>query len=148
MNEQWIRWEPITGSEGKYYVYKVYNKINELEIVVIHEKNKEKKLRLLFEDKICSYSDTNETLTLQILSNVKEKHGPNFYGDWNFFIVENSEYIKRLSIQSRGSIDAYHPKHFVLMNSDSITDVISCSAPKASWITDELPEPNEDEADE
>lgn len=146
-DEQLIRWEPISQSEGKYYTYRICECIDGLEIIVVHEDIPSKKVSLLFDKPVYAYTSTNETLASHTLNELEDRYGIDFYGDWTFFMIKNSQYIKRLSQESRTLSDTYDLQHFVLITADSITDIISHYEPKSSWITYELPSADEDEDD-
>lgn len=146
MNEQWKQWEPIAHSEGKYGIYRLCESKEGLELICRHE-DLDRNMRLLFEQHVYAYTDTNETLALQRFKAINEQVGLISYARWSFFIVEHSHYIKRLSEQVCEQIDIHQLKHFAFITSDSVTDIISAHEPKVSWIMHDLPEPENDGED-
>lgn len=147
MIEQWKQWEPIADSEGKYGIYRLCESKEGLELICRHE-DLDRNMRLLFEHHVYAYTDTNETLALQRFRAIDEQVGLVSYAHWSFFIVENSNYIKRLSEQASGIFDTCHLKHFAFITSDSMTDIISVCEPKVSWIMYDLPGPESDDEDD
>lgn len=145
MNEQWKQWNPIEHCEGKYGIYRLCETKEGLELICRHLG---RNMRLLFDQHVYAYTNTNETLTLQILDRIDTQYGLRFYSTWSFFIVENSNYIKRLSERARGVVDTCHLRHFAFITSDSMTDIISAHEPKVSWITYDLPGPESDDEDD
>lgn len=146
MNEEWKQWEPVAHSEGKYGMYRLCESKDGLEVICRHQ-DLDRNMRLLFDQHVYAYTNTNETLTLQVLNGIDVRYGLRFYSTWSFFIVENSNYIKRLSERAYGVVDFCHLRHFVFITSDSMTDIISAHEPKVSWITHDLPVPESDDED-
>ena len=125
MAEQWIRWEPISDSSGKYYVESISDNIKEFKILLAHCKDKKKRVRIIFDCFIYSYRSTDEGCRLNTIVNVDKQYGAKFYAEWTFFKVINSSYVLWLSEQSGGIAEPESLTHFSLFAMDSIVDVIA-----------------------
>ena len=139
MSQQWIQWKPVKGLSNKYYIDYVYECSQKLRVVLYEEDQKEKNYtkKLVIEfDAVFSYKLTDETFRLGTISLLDELYGTDFYSKWTFFQVTDSPYLKLLSEESYGISDAYEVKHFVLIDSNSILDVIASSEPKVEMITE------------
>src|SRR3989304_7328130 len=108
MQEEWTRWEPIEGLGKSYEIDSVSNDNKNGFVVLLSEYNDEKKrLRVAFENSVCSYRSTDETLRCKKIEQLNDKYGTYFYSKWAFFKVTNSEYLQWLSEQSCTISDDY-----------------------------------------
>ena len=78
--------------------------------------------------------ETDETCQNKLVCLLGEKYGQDFYGDWTFFIVNDSPYIKYLSEQSYSFSDCMPLKHFVLIAADSVMNIISTREPEVTFV--------------
>lgn len=124
MVEQWLRWEPIEDSTSLYYVTSIFYDTPGLTVLLKQQKNENKKVSMLFDTHIAAYVFTDISHPLNRSKN-KEKYGDLFLKDAKFFMVLNSHYLQRLSVQSCGISDARNLKHFVIVALDGIIEVIS-----------------------
>ena len=125
MNEQWIKWEPIIGLEGKYDIEKLCDDLSGFEIILIHSQDKSRKIRLTWRNSVHSCTRTDKIFAYEILASIDKKYGIEFHKNWSFFIVEGSDYLQRLSEESSGLSDQFYGvMHFAIITSDSIVDVI------------------------
>jgi hypothetical protein len=133
----WKRWEPIRNLQRKYYIVSVINIEEELSVILAAENNKNK-VQVLFK-RAASYLLVDEGLRIRLIGLLDIQYGTTFYGDWTFFKVTNSLYLKWLSEESYGISDSPKLIHFSLIASDSIIDIISHEEPLVTIITGESP---------
>jgi hypothetical protein len=62
-----------------------------------------------------------------------EKYGREFYKNWSFFKVTNSEYVKWLSEKSCAYADEFSFTHFSIVGSDEIIDVLARYEPTVAF---------------
>lgn len=135
MQEQWTRWEPIKGLAGKYYIDFITDSLDEGFKVILTERDNEKKtVHVIFKDSVDCYTSTNESYINHLIFNLDKDYGPSFYGDWTFFKITNSDYLKRLSVISSTISDDANFTHFVLLASDSMLDIITNYEPEIKFI--------------
>ncbi|MFA5998755.1 MAG: hypothetical protein WC747_01920 [Candidatus Babeliales bacterium] len=131
--EKWTRWEPINGLSGKYYLD--YFAWSEKGFVVeLISGKKEKRIQILFDDYIDSFRYTNESFCFKIFGDLSDQYGDDFYGDWSFFKVTNSEYLKWLSDKSRTWSDQIQFIHFCILGGDEVIDIVTNYEPKVRFI--------------
>lgn len=134
MIEQWTRWEPIEGLEGKYDVEFIVNNLKEFTMLLVNPYNTETKIQVIFENSVNAYTKTNESYRQRIVSDLSDEYGSDFYGAWTFFKVNNSTYLRSLLQQPSGSINSSKFIHFAFVAYDSIIDVIATYEPKVILI--------------
>ena len=134
MTEKWTRWEPIQGLSEKYYIDSVMDTVDGFTIFLSDAKDEEKKVKVFFKDSVDVYRSANESFRYQLIVELKEKYGSDFYGDWTFFKVENSSYVQWLLEQSAGIADGIMFTHFSFIASDSVLDILDPVEPKVELI--------------
>lgn len=132
MQENWERWEPISGLSSKYYVESLSDSIEGFRILLSDAYDEYKKVEVLFEDSVHAYRSTDESFRQSVINKIDERYGTEFYSEWTFFKVTNSEYIQWLSEQSYGIAESL--THFSILAGDSIVDVIAAYEPKIAII--------------
>lgn len=133
--EQWTRWEPIKGLSRKYYIDSTSDGIEGFIIILSDVENRKKRVRISFEYSVHAYRNTNESFTNQIICDLDAKYGTEFYGDWTFFKVTNSEYLQWLSEKSCGWSDACGGfTHFSILSVEYILDIIDSTEPTVEFI--------------
>lgn len=129
--EQWIRWEPIQGLEGKYYLDDFSWSKKGFIVELIHEK-KDEKIQILFDNYIDAFRYTNESFYLTILDNASPKHETRFYANFSFYKITNSEYLVWLSKQSAEWSDLFNFTHFCILGGDEVIDIVTNYEPKVT----------------
>lgn len=130
MQEQWIRWEPIEKSKGKFRIDNVSNAFNGLSIMLTDLDNMQRKIQFLFKNSVNSYRDTNESFRQKTILDLRDKYGADFYAQWTFFKVNNSAYMEWIIEQSVGFGELLSFIHFSFIAEDSIVDVVSTYEPE------------------
>jgi len=72
-----------------------------------------------------------------MIFDLKNTYGGDFYGNWTFFKVENSSYLKWLSEQSCTVTDHLNLQHICCITEDSILDIATSYEPEISLIESE-----------
>ena len=134
MQEKWIRWEPTSRLSAKYYVESIVDIDEGFKIILYDCKHSEKKTMILFPDSVDAYRRTDESFTLSTLHSLKENYGINFFGDWSFFKIENSEYLDWIKKQSFSISESLNFQHFCILASDFMIDIITNYEPEVSHI--------------
>ncbi|MFA5998756.1 MAG: hypothetical protein WC747_01925 [Candidatus Babeliales bacterium] len=129
--EEWKHWHPLEEVSGKFYV----DGLMMLEDGLIIKLSKgEQKIEILFDGCIDTYRYTNDSFSFKIISDLNKKYGIEFYGDWSFFKVSNSEYLSWLSEKSCEYSKEFPFMHFCVIGYDEIIDVIVRYEPKVRFI--------------
>ncbi len=127
--EEWIRWEPIKDLSGKYYIDSLA--ISERGLIIqLSDHDKVKKIEILFDSAIDGYRYTNESFCFKIFGDLSQKYGTEFYKDFSFFKITNSEYLKWLSEKSRTWSDQFPFVHFCILGGDEVIDVLARYEPE------------------
>jgi len=136
MSEQWIQWKPAVNLEGKYFVESICDMLDGLHIIFDpSEKSKNpKKLKFFFEYSVKSFRIADESCRTQMLFDLKNIYGDNFYGNWTFFKIENSSYLKWLSEQSCTITDYLSMQHICCIAGNSVLDLATGYEPEISLI--------------
>lgn len=130
MQENWERWEPVSGLSSKYYVESLSDTVEGFRVVLSDANDEKKKVEVIFEDSVHAYRSTDESFRQSIINTIDERYGTEFYTEWTFFKVSNSEYIQWLTEQSYGIAESEPLMHFSFLAVDSIVDVIAAYEPK------------------
>ena len=134
MTEEWIRWEPIPGLANKYYIVEIFDYIENLIIDLSADYDENNKLRIIFENSIIAYKSTDESFRDATMLQLKQKYGGEFYWNWTFFKVQNSEYLQWLAKESSSDFDNHKHIHLSLMGINSIVDIVTIYKPKVEII--------------
>ena len=124
MKENWTRWEPILGLSESHYIDSVSNDENGFMIILLDANNKSKKLFIKFENSVDCYRSTNESYTGSLVRDLRIKYGKDFYVNWTFFKVTDSEYLQWLSEKSGGLSDTRKLIHFAIFSLDELLEVV------------------------
>jgi hypothetical protein len=135
MSEQWRKWEPIPGLEGIYDLEKLCDDLTGYEIILVHSKDKNKKIRLVWKTSVHSCTRTDKIFASKIIASIDRKYGSEFHKNWSFFSLEDSDYLKRLYEESHTLSESFYGViHFAIITSDSIIDIIPAYEPEVGWI--------------
>lgn len=134
MQEQWIRWEPISGLSENYNLISISDKIEGFEILLSDDKTDKKRVRIFFKNSVEAYRCSDETYRLKTFEELDELYGTKFYAEWSFFKVLGSQYLLWLSEQSFGISDSRALKHFTFFTTNSVLDVTASYEPEVEII--------------
>lgn len=134
MKEKWIKWEPIKNLSRKYYLESLVENHDGLKIMLSSAENDAKQILIYFQDSVKAYRKTDESFILLTLHYLGENYGSAFYGNWDFFIVENSEYLNWIIKQSHEIYEPHDFKHYCILASDVMIDIIAGYEPTVQHI--------------
>jgi len=132
MQEKWIRWEAANIAAKKYHIESITETIEEKFKVKLSDTANKEIIYVSFPEGIDAYRNTTESYTLGIIHYLEKNYNKDFYTQWIFFKIENSEYLKWLSEKSHGISDDYQLMHFCILALDSIIDIACTSYPVIS----------------
>jgi len=123
MDELWTRWSPTSHIFYGYDVLSVsYD--HEKILITLEEEDGNNQICALFAQPIIAYRLTDETNRMRLTDNLiwqtktyDYQHGSNFY------IVENSSYIKSLAIQKPTFM------HYAIHTANTVIDIITEQTP-------------------
>lgn len=132
--EKWIKWEPLPDLEAKYNIDSVSDNDKGFKIILSGTKHNKKRVEVHFPFSPNFYKSTNETFWLKSFDNLNKLQKDISYGDWTFFIVENSLSLLWLSDQSYGISNERDLHHFSFIAMDVILEVINSDEPTVKFI--------------
>ena len=131
MAENWIPWKPNgTVLAEQYYASKLCSDIEGLSLF-LEDQNSTNKIRVLFKGTIASYRETYEGFRLEKIQSLYDQ---DYDGNWTFFTIQNSSYIKWLAETSLEIITEDRYTHFCFLTEESIIDVISKFEPTIEFL--------------
>lgn len=137
MNEQWMRWEPITHLGNKYSLDHVHDGMRGLDILLGDPDSKDKKVRVVFPYIMISYTVNPGNASLA-MNKDQQPDTASACRDWSFFEVINSQYIAHLMVQSATIVETYDPRHFIILTTNARVDVVASYEPDVGYITMDL----------
>lgn len=139
MSEQYSKWEPALDSGGRYYLYGLYERQTGLELVFVHTKLVNKKMRLLFNGAPFWYAYINESLALHIVGALAKDCKSDFQDGHTFFMITHVNYEEKWlpCIPRVNNFRDY--KHFLFVTSEQLVSVVFSSEPFVEWIIGDLP---------
>jgi len=130
MHEKWIKWEPTEGLAPLYYIDEIHDTMAGFTIKLSECNNEKNGITILFENGVESYRNADESFRLKLFPLLSKEEGIGLLGQWAFFKVENSEYIRWLSEESYKWFDALRTTHFAFITGNDVLDVVSTDEPK------------------
>ncbi len=82
-----------------------------------------------------SYKYTNESFCFKIFGDLSDKYGDDFYSNWSFFKITDSDYLKWLSDKSCTVSDTLSFQHYCIIGGDEVVDVLSQKEPEVTIIS-------------
>lgn len=123
--DKWTRWQPTQGLSGKYYIDSLIISKNWDLIVQLSNQDETQSIEITFKGSIDAYRYTNESFCFATFGDLSAQYGTEFYKDWSFFNIENSNYLKWLSERSRTVSDSFNFKHYCIFGGDEILDILA-----------------------
>lgn len=133
MQEKWSRWEPIAGLSTNYYSESILDTAEDGFKIHIFD-HTGKKVLISFSNSVEAYRSTDDSFTYETLDFLNNNYGPEFYNNWTFFKIENSEYLEWLKKQSGGTFEMYSLKHFCIFTINAMIDIAVSYEPDVSHI--------------
>lgn len=138
MQEQWIKWEPISHLAANYYVESISESLDGFFLILFNSENRQDKVMVKFTRSVDSFRRTTETFTYLTIDSLDDRYGANFYVNWAFFKIKNSQYLKWMNEQSYGISEERNFMHFCFLAVDSIVDVIANYEPEVIHIQNKV----------
>jgi hypothetical protein len=141
MSEKWIYWKiPGIKDENYYYIKMLVDGANGLEIFMedasLDEENLVGTVKINF-GFVESYRFCDEHCRLDLWNELSQKHEKSFFAKKNFFEIKNSKYIDWLNKASSGIAEEMDLKHYVIMDNNSILDIVFTGDPEFEFIKEE-----------
>ena len=134
MSEKWAKWEPVSGLAEKYDIDSIIDDIESFRMLLATGDESKKKVRVIFEESVDAYRRSDEALRVDLIGDLRQQYGGNFYGKWTFFKVENSTYLRWISEQSCTIADSLPYMHFAFIAGNFVVDVIAFYEPKVEFL--------------
>lgn len=137
MQEKWYRWEPANNLSKNYYIKSITDSVEDkFKIILSDAENSNKKILISFAHGVDAYRCTNESFTFLTIDSLEKTYGTDFYSNWAFFKVEDSEYLKWISKQSYGVYDGskFPFTHFCILGVDAVVDIINTYEPTITFL--------------
>ena len=136
MAEHWTRWYPSEVSLApKYHIDTIIHDLDNFRMLLTDKQNEKQQVWVIFEHSIDIFRNTDESYCLKTITMLTEKHGKEFYTEWTFFKVENSEYLRWIFEQSLETFPQEWYTHFAFLEDNSIVDVVSNYEPRFEFVT-------------
>ena len=134
--EKWTRWEPEKNLAPKYYIESITDRIEDKFNMILSDSKTKKKVLISFPHGIEAFRSTSESFILLTIDTLDKTYGTDFYGDWTFFKVEDSEYLKWISSQTYNIYDEskFPFIHFCFLGIDSMIDIITTYEPTITFL--------------
>jgi hypothetical protein len=136
--EEYLKvWEPLSGLIDRYNVdFTEYTINSTFKILLGEAYSYGKKISVTFKDGIYAHRDTERGLRMGHspieMSNDNDELESN--GEWAFFKVNNSLYIKWLLEESGTKVDSSPLLHFLFACENSILDVVATHEPIVEFL--------------
>lgn len=134
MQEKWKLWQPISTPPEHYNLESCStNDDYGLQIILIGDLDK--RISITLPGYIGSYRITKETFITDTLIFLENNYDKKFYTQNTFFTIENSEYLEWMKKQVDPiAFEYYKFKHFCILTSDALIDIISDYEPTVKHI--------------
>jgi hypothetical protein len=136
-NETWKRIEVLSVDFSNNYYLISFNYDNNGLKLILKKVRVELYLEIYFDGDISSLRFADEGMRLKLYDQLIEKYGIDFHQKWTFFQAEKSEYLFWLTEQSYGLSNVYEVKHFIVMCTDAIIEIIASYDPIIRNITEQ-----------
>lgn len=126
--ENWNKWQPFTNNLGKMYIEKVIISDNATEVILSNELENNV-YKFFFNGEILSIRSSDEGKRIKLFNKLDQIYGLNFFKDWTFFTIKDSEYIKWFNKETYNIYSHYNIIHYVFMGSNNIVEILSTFSP-------------------
>jgi hypothetical protein len=116
MNKKWNIWKPKENLIEKYHIDFVIDNDNGL-IIKLSNRINNKKLIIKWGGVVESHMYSKEGCNTELFNSLDSKK-------WTFFKIEDSKYVKWIKEQSWGIYDDRELKHFSIIGSNAVLDII------------------------
>lgn len=128
MQEKWNKCNFIIDNFGKMYLEELTKRKGEMELILRGELHNTV-VKILFDGEVLSFRCSDEGRRIKTINDLDKVYGLDFYKNQNYFIIENSEYIKRFNEETYDIYKNFNIVHYVFILSDDIIDILSTFPP-------------------
>lgn len=126
--EYWEKWIPIRGLPSTLYNDSLIDNSDGITLEFSDE-NEQNKIIVKFDGCVLSYRNTDEGSLGKIFKFLDKQYGTDFYANWTFFKVKNSEYINWFHEVSLGMYKSEPIEHYVFLTPDDVIEILSTDSP-------------------
>lgn len=128
MENNWKAWIPHHDLENKYFICKVVDDEDGLQLFLISN-DYTKKICVQFPGMVYAYRTRLELAALCTLDKIEDKTRGFLASDWTFFVVENSGYAKEIAKESQDIYPFSRLIHFAIVGGQALFEVITDALP-------------------
>lgn len=128
MENNWKAWMPYHDLENKYFIHKVVDDEDGLQLFLISN-DYTKKICVQFPGMVYAYRNRLELAVLCTLDKIEDQTRGFWASDWTFFVVENSAYAKEIAKESQGIYPVSQLIHFAVVGGQALFEVITDALP-------------------
>lgn len=128
MENNWKTWIPHYDLENKYFICKVVDDEDGLQLFLISN-DYTKKICVQFPGMVYAYRNRLELAALCTLDKIEDKTRGFLASDWTFFVVENSAYAKEIAKESQDIYPFSRLIHFAIVGGQALFEVITDALP-------------------
>lgn len=124
MENGWKAWIPNQHLEKKYFISKVVDDEDGLQLFLISN-DYTKKICVQFPGMVYAYRNRLELAALCTLDEIEDKARGFCASDWTFFVVENSTYAQEIATESQDIYPFSQLIHFAIVGSQALFEAIT-----------------------
>lgn len=144
MENNWKAWVPHHDLENKYFICKVVDDEDGLQLFLISHDDT-KKICVQFPGMVYAYRNRLELAALYTIDKIEDNTRAYSASDWTFFVVENSSYAKEIAKESQDIYPFSQLIHFAIVGGQALFEVITDTLPVITKGQEFLPEDMADE---
>ena len=127
--EKWYNWQPLQKMHGEYYIKSCTNHDFCSLTIILGQYNAPSETEIHIQiNGIEAYKVTNETYKLKIWTYLSDTH-KGLNRKWPLFRIEESAFLRQLSDESNGISNSLHFKHYCIMDSEWVIDIVTPAEP-------------------
>ena len=128
MENIWKAWIPNYHVEKKYFISKINDDENGLQLFLISN-DYTQKICVQFPGMVYAYRNRLELAALCTLDKIEDTARAFSASDWTFFVVENSAYAKEIAKESQDIYPFSQLIHFAIVGGQALFEVITDALP-------------------
>ena len=133
-NQQWLHWKPIgLDLYGNYETNQIIDKRDFFKLLITKVVNQEL-VEITFDKSVWAFRRTSESFRQNVFKDLSLTYGDDFYINWSFFKIENSNYLNWLKEESDGVSNHLKLVHYVIMTLDDVFDIVANYEPRIQII--------------
>lgn len=144
MENNWKAWIPSHDLEKKYFISKVVDDEDGLQLFLISVDYK-KQICVQFPGMVYAYRNRLELAASATLDKITDETGVLTASDWTFFVVENSSCAKEIAEESQDIYPFSQLIHFAVVGGQALFEIITDALPVISEGGELLSEDTQDQ---